>query len=78
MNQIKTSPADIQRSRFFSGICLALLPTAFTFVLVSNILQQLKTEFLLTNAQVGYTGIGGAAFWGMAMCSRLPTRWSGD
>lgn len=65
MSQIKSTPADIQRSRIFSGICLALLPTAFTFVLVSNILQQLKTEFLLTNAQVGY--IGGAALWGMAM-----------
>lgn len=56
---------EIQRNRIFTGICLALLPTAFTFVLVSNILQQLKTEFLLTNAQVGY--IGGAALWGMAM-----------
>jgi len=46
-------------------MCLALLPTAFSFVLVSNILNQLKTEFILTNAQVGY--IGGAALWGMAV-----------
>lgn len=55
----------INRKRLFSGICLALLPTAFSFVLVSNILQQLKTEFILTNAHVG--AIGGAALWGMAI-----------
>lgn len=47
------------------GICLALVPTGFSFVLVSNILGQLKAEFILTNAQVGY--IGGAALWGMAI-----------
>lgn len=56
---------QINRKKLFSGICLALLPTAFSFVLVSNILQQLKTEFILTNAHVGY--IGGAALWGMAI-----------
>tara|TARA_R100001143_G_C3361257_1_gene136196 strand:+ start:10915 stop:12468 length:1554 start_codon:yes stop_codon:yes gene_type:complete len=55
----------INKKRLFSGICLALLPTAFSFVLVSNILQQLKTEFILTNANVG--AIGGAALWGMAI-----------
>ncbi|MDR8393646.1 MFS transporter [Aliifodinibius sp. S!AR15-10] len=55
----------INRQRLFWGICIALLPTAFSFVLVSNILNQLKTGFILTNAQVGY--IGGAALWGMAV-----------
>ena len=65
MTQTENSLAGIQRHRIFTGICLALLPTAFTFVLVSNILQQLKTEFLLTNAQVGY--IGGAALWGLSL-----------
>lgn len=55
----------IDRDKLFKGICIALLPTAFSFVLVSNILYQLKTEFILTNAQVGY--IGGAALWGMAI-----------
>ncbi|MEE4111145.1 MAG: MFS transporter [Halieaceae bacterium] len=53
------------RNRLFLGICLALLPTAFSFALVSNILNQLKTEFVLTNANVGY--IGGAALWGMSV-----------
>jgi len=56
---------DINRKKIFAGICLALVPTGFSFVLVSNILYQLKTEFILTNAQVGY--IGGAALWGMAV-----------
>ena len=59
-----SSPAP-DRRRLFRGMCLALLPTAFSFVLVSNILGQLKAEFILTNAQVGY--IGGAALWGMAV-----------
>lgn len=55
----------INRDKLFRGICIALLPTAFSFVLVSNILYQLKTEFILTNSQVGM--IGGAALWGMAI-----------
>ncbi|MDR8393617.1 MFS transporter [Aliifodinibius sp. S!AR15-10] len=55
----------IERKKIFTGICLALLPTAFSFILVSNILNQLKTEFILTNADVGY--IGGAALWGMSI-----------
>lgn len=57
--------AEINRQRLFIGICFALVPTAFSFVLVSNILAQLKAEFILTNAQVGY--IGGAALWGMSI-----------
>ncbi|MGD8176052.1 MFS transporter [Marinimicrobium sp. ARAG 43.8] len=55
----------INRKKLFAGACMALLPTAFSFALVSNILIQLKTEFILTNSDVGY--IGGAALWGMAL-----------
>jgi hypothetical protein len=58
-------PADIHRSRLFFGICLALIPTGASFALVSNILIQLKQQFILTNYQVGL--IGGAALWGMAI-----------
>jgi MFS family permease len=57
---------EAQRRRLFSGICLALIPTGASFALVSNILGQLKQEFILTNYQVGL--IGGAALWGMAIC----------
>ena len=59
------STTNIDRDKLFLGICMALLPTAFSFILVSNILNQLKTEFILTNANVGY--IGGAALWGMSV-----------
>lgn len=59
----RSNAAD--RERLFRGICFALVPTGFSFVLVSNILAQLKTEFILTNAAVGV--IGGSALWGMAV-----------
>lgn len=65
MESNTTPLSDINRKKIFTGICLALVPTGFSFVLVSNILYQLKAEFILTNAQVGY--IGGAALWGMAV-----------
>jgi MFS family permease len=56
---------QVDRQRLFRGICLALIPTGASFALVSNILGQLKQEFILTNYQVGL--IGGAALWGMAI-----------
>ncbi|MFH5834370.1 MFS transporter [Halalkalibaculum sp. DA384] len=65
MNKQSASHKDIEREKLFLGICMALVPTAFSFILVSNILNQLKTEFILTNAGVGY--IGGAALWGMSV-----------
>lgn len=65
MKSNQTGINGIERKKIFTGICLALLPTAFSFALVSNILGQLKTEFILTNADVGY--IGGAALWGMSV-----------
>lgn len=65
MNSSNSQTSSINQKKLFFGICMALLPTAFSFVLVSNILQQLKTEFILTNANVGY--IGGAVLWGMAI-----------
>jgi putative membrane-bound dehydrogenase-like protein len=55
----------VHRQRLFLGICLALIPTGASFALVSNILVQLKQQFILTNYQVGL--IGGAALWGMAL-----------
>ena len=72
-----TSPraqADvIHRERLFTGICLALVPTGASFALVSNILVQLKQEFILTNFQVGL--IGGAALWGMAISLLVFAEW---
>ncbi|CAN5313671.1 MFS transporter [soil metagenome] len=65
MNSSEQNSAVINRKKLFIGICLAIIPTGASFVLVSNILYQLKTEFILTNAHVGY--IGGSALWGMAI-----------
>ena len=56
---------EVHRSRLFTGICLALIPTGASFGLVSNVLVQMKQEFILTNYQVGL--IAGAALWGMAI-----------
>ena len=55
----------VHRQRLFAGICLALIPTGASFGLVSNVLVQMKQEFILTNYQVGL--IAGAALWGMAI-----------
>jgi fucose permease len=55
----------VHRRRLFAGICLALIPTGASFGLVSNVLVQMKQEFILTNYQVGL--IAGAALWGMAI-----------
>ena len=65
MNTPENQSDAVDRDRLFRGICFALIPTGFSFVLVSNILAQLKTEFILTNAAVGV--IGGSALWGMAV-----------
>lgn len=53
------------RRRLFAGVCLALVPTGASFALLANVLGQLKAEFILTNAHVGF--IAGAAIWGMAI-----------
>jgi len=60
-----TTLNDHQRTRLFSGICMALIPTGASFALIAAIIPQLKTEFILTNTQVG--AIAGAALWGMAI-----------
>ncbi|MCC5908609.1 MAG: MFS transporter [Balneolaceae bacterium] len=65
MNSSELESAGINHRKLFIGICLAIIPTGASFVLVSNVLYQLKTEFILTNAHVGY--IGGSALWGMAI-----------
>lgn len=65
MNPPSNNSGAVNPRRLFIGMCLAIIPTGASFVFVSNIFQQLKTEFILTNAQVGY--IGGAVLWGMAL-----------
>ena len=51
--------------RLFLGSCTAITARAFSFAALSGVMFQLKSEFLLDNAQVGL--IGGAGLWGMAL-----------
>lgn len=56
---------EIRPGRLFVGSCTAITALAFSFAALSGVMYQLKTEFLLDNAQVGL--IGGAGLWGMAI-----------
>lgn len=48
----------INRNRLFYGSCLALLTTAFAFTVISGIAFAVKSEFILTNQQLGvFTGV---------------------
>ena len=60
-----STPPPVNRSRLFLGSCLALIATATAFAVVGAIMNALKAEFVLTNAQVGW--IGGAALWGFTV-----------
>jgi len=48
----------INKNRLFYGSCLALLTTAFAFTVIAGIAFSVKSEFVLTNAQLGvFTGV---------------------
>ncbi|MCY3629294.1 MAG: MFS transporter [Bacteroidota bacterium] len=48
----------VNPNRLFYGSCLALLTTAFAFTVISGIAFSVKSEFVLTNAQLGvFTGV---------------------
>ena len=55
----------VRPGRLFLGSCTAITALAFSFAALSGVMFQLKSEFLLDNAQVGL--IGGAGLWGMAI-----------
>ncbi len=57
--------SEIRSGRLFLGSCTAITALAFSFAAMSAVMYQLKSEFLLDNAQVGL--IGGAGLWGMAI-----------
>ena len=65
----RVDPPDVNRYRLFVGVCFALVPTAASFAIVGDILGPLKSDFILTNYEVGL--IGGAALWGMAVSQIL-------
>ena len=57
--------SSVRPGRLFVGSCTAIAALAFSFAALSAVMYQLKSEFLLDNAQVGL--IGGAGLWGMAI-----------
>src|SRR5687767_14976424 len=55
----------IHRDRLFVASCCALAVSAVAFAVIGDILMTLKSQFVLSNQEVGY--IGGAAIWGFAV-----------
>ena len=55
----------VHAGRLFLGSCVALIATSVAFATIGAIMFDLKGEFVLNNAQVGW--IGGAAIWGFAV-----------
>lgn len=76
-----TEVSGLDPGRLFLGSCVALVATSVAFATVSAIMFSLKSEFVLTNADVGW--IAGAAIWGFAvsqvvfapLCDNLGMRW---
>ncbi len=60
-----STAGSINQKRLFLGSCLALIATATAFAVVGAIMNSLKAEFVLTNAEVGW--IAGAALWGFTV-----------
>ena len=65
MNGGSGGNGGVHAGRLFLGSCVALIATSVAFATVGAIMFDLKGEFVLNNAQVGW--IGGAAIWGFAV-----------
>jgi MFS family permease len=59
--------SEAQKSRLFLLSCIALTVTAMTFGIRAGILNQLGTDFGLTNTQLGF--ITSMAFWGFPIAT---------
>ncbi len=57
------------RSRMFAASCVALIVTAMSFAIRSDIMGDLGSQFNLSNLQIGI--IGGTAFWGFTLAMML-------
>lgn len=55
----------VHPNRLFVASCMSLVATAICFAVIGDIMGTLKTQFILTNEQVGW--IGGAALWGFTI-----------
>jgi sugar phosphate permease len=56
---------SMNRDRLFLGSCFSLISTSVCFAVIGAIMGALKSQFVLSNEQVGY--IGGAAIWGFTI-----------
>ena len=65
MNGGSGANGGVHAGRLFLGSCVALIATSVAFATIGAIMFDLKGEFVLNNAQVGW--IGGAAIWGFAV-----------
>ncbi len=65
MNGASGGNGGVHPGRLFLGSCVALIATSVAFATIGAIMFDLKGEFVLNNAQVGW--IGGAAIWGFAV-----------
>ncbi|WP_420633547.1 MFS transporter [Candidatus Palauibacter sp.] len=66
---MNTTSSAVRPRRLFLASCVSLIATSVTFAVVGAIMLTLKSEFTLTNYEVGL--IGGAAIWGFAVSQLL-------
>ncbi|MEZ4695406.1 MAG: MFS transporter [Rhodothermales bacterium] len=65
METAANSTASVNAKKLFLGSCVSLIATSVAFATVGAVMGHLKTEFGLTNQDIGW--IGGAALWGFAV-----------
>ncbi|MFH1999543.1 MAG: MFS transporter [Planctomycetota bacterium] len=61
----QTDLAGINSSRLFAGSCLALISTSVAFGVVTSLMEDFKSIFILSNEEAGW--IGGATIWGFTI-----------
>ena len=62
---VDTNHHSVNAARLFLGSCFALIATAVSFAVLADIMGSLKSQFVLTNQDVG--NIVGAGTWGFTV-----------